>query len=52
MNIGPTFIRGEALRMDDFLELLSQRLGQPVVDETGLTQTYDFKVDWGANQIR
>lgn len=47
MGIGPTFIRGNSLQMDDFVELLSQRLGRPVVDQTGLTATYDFKLDWG-----
>lgn len=44
--VGPTSISGKALRMDDFVELLSQRLGHPVLDQTGLTQTYDFKLDW------
>jgi uncharacterized protein (TIGR03435 family) len=48
--IGPTSITGKALRMDDFVELLAQRLGHPVLDQTGLTQTYDFKLDWKTDE--
>jgi hypothetical protein len=46
MGQGQTSISGMALRMDDFVELLSHRLDHPVLDQTGLIQTYDFKVDW------
>jgi uncharacterized protein (TIGR03435 family) len=48
MGQGFTSISGTNLPMHDFVELLSQRLGHAVVDQTGLTQTYDFNVDWGA----
>jgi uncharacterized protein (TIGR03435 family) len=46
-----TSIRGTGVRMDDFVELLSQRLDRPVLDQTGLTQTYDFTVDWKVNAL-
>jgi bla regulator protein BlaR1 len=46
MGGGPNSISGTSLRMDDLVELLSQRLGHPVIDQTGLTETYDFKLVW------
>jgi bla regulator protein blaR1 len=46
---GATSISGTGLRMGDFVELLSRRLDHPVLDQTGLAQTYDLKVDWKAN---
>ena len=49
MSFRPTSIGGTALRMDDFIELLSKRLGRPVLDQTGLKQTYDFKLNWKAD---
>jgi bla regulator protein blaR1 len=49
MGQGPTSIGGIALRMDDFIDLLSQRLGHPILDQTGLKQTYDFNLDWKVN---
>ena len=47
--VAPTSIQGTSLRMDDFIDLLSQRLGRPVLDQTGLKQTYDFQLDWKVN---
>jgi len=49
MGQGPTSIGGIALRMDDFIDLLSQRLGHSILDQTGLKQTYDFNLDWKVN---
>jgi bla regulator protein blaR1 len=46
VQVGPTSITGSVLRMSEFVELLSQRLGHAVLDQTGLTQTYDFQLDW------
>ncbi len=46
---GPSFIGGRALRMDDFDELLSLRMEHPILDQTGLTKTYDIKVNWNAD---
>jgi hypothetical protein len=46
---GITFIDGAAMRMDDFSELLSQRLGRLVLDQTGLKKAYDIKVNWKAD---
>lgn len=49
MHFGTASISGTALSMDDFLELLSKRLPHPVLDKTGLTKTYDFKLSWQEN---
>jgi uncharacterized protein (TIGR03435 family) len=46
MHLGPSSIRGTALRMDTFVQLLVDTIAQPVVDQTGLIETYDFNVDW------
>ena len=46
---GPSFIGGRALRMDDFDQLLSLRMEHPILDQTGLTKTYDIKVNWNAD---
>ena len=43
---GPTSIGGQALRMGDFAQVLARRLGHPVIDQTGLTKIYNFKLDW------
>jgi uncharacterized protein (TIGR03435 family) len=47
--VGPTSIGGNKLRMNDLVVLLSQQLGGPVIDRTGLTQTYDFNLNWIAD---
>ena len=49
VRVGPTSISGSVLRTKDIVDLLSQRLGHPVLDQTGLIQTYDFKLDWKAD---
>ena len=49
VSVGLTSISGTSLRMDDFIDLLSQRLVRPVLDQTGLKQTYDFQLDWKVN---
>jgi hypothetical protein len=43
---GPSSISGEGLSMADFVEVLSQRLGHPIIDQTGLTQTHTFNLNW------
>jgi uncharacterized protein (TIGR03435 family) len=48
-NIGPTSIGGSALRMRDVVQLISLKLDHPVIGRTGLTRTYNFKVDWSTD---
>lgn len=46
IQFGPTSIKGTNLRMGEFAGLLSQRIAHPVIDNTGLAQTYNFDLDW------
>ncbi len=36
--------------LSSLVHVLSQRLGRPVVDRTGLTAHYDFKLEWSPDQ--
>ena len=45
-DYGPTSITGRAVRMDGFIQVLSDRLGCPVIDNTGLSKTYDYDLNW------
>jgi uncharacterized protein (TIGR03435 family) len=36
--------------LSSLVHVLSQRLGRPVVDRTGLTAHYDFKLEWAPDQ--
>jgi uncharacterized protein (TIGR03435 family) len=42
----PNGIRMRAAPMDLFNRFVSQRLGRPLVDQTGLTATYNFSINW------
>jgi uncharacterized protein (TIGR03435 family) len=35
-------LKAEKTKMDDVAECLSREMGRPVLDETGLTASYDF----------
>jgi uncharacterized protein (TIGR03435 family) len=39
-------VRGQSVPIVTIVNLLSQRLGQPVADKTGLTGVYDFTLSW------
>ena len=39
-------IVGEAASMTDLAQVLSQQIGRPIADETGLKGGYNFKLDW------
>jgi uncharacterized protein (TIGR03435 family) len=39
-------IIGQGITLDIFIKELSRQLGRPVLDETGLTGTYDFTLQW------
>jgi bla regulator protein blaR1 len=43
---GRGWITGQGLPMTALAELLTEQLGRPVVDKTGLTGIYDFKLQW------
>jgi uncharacterized protein (TIGR03435 family) len=49
MQVDATSFTGTSVRMHDLIEFFSERLGRPVLDQTGLTQRYDFTVDWKVN---
>jgi uncharacterized protein (TIGR03435 family) len=41
-------IRMRAAPMDLFNRFVSQRLGRPLVDQTGFTATYNFSINWSS----
>src|SRR6185437_4169201 len=43
---GVLTIRGSAVPLSQLASMLSEVLGQPVVDETGMKRTYDFKLQY------
>jgi bla regulator protein blaR1 len=43
---GRGWITGQGLPMTSLAELLTEQLGRPVVDKTGLMGIYDFKLQW------
>jgi uncharacterized protein (TIGR03435 family) len=46
MNMNRGRIQAQRATMQMMTNALSQRLGRPVQDETGLTGTYDFTLEW------
>jgi uncharacterized protein (TIGR03435 family) len=46
MRGGPGLMIGEKINTQILDEALSEVLGRPVVDKTGLTGFYDFKLEW------
>jgi uncharacterized protein (TIGR03435 family) len=46
---GPGVITGHAVSMARLANTLANRLRQPVVDNTGINGSYDFKLTFGAN---
>ena len=52
VNSGQGTMIGEAASMNDVALKLSKLLGRPVVDHTGLSGNYDFKLDWAADAAR
>ena len=47
-----TGMSGQGISMRDFARFFGGKLGLVVVDETGLTGLYDFKVNWEVNTDR
>jgi uncharacterized protein (TIGR03435 family) len=42
----PGELVGEGAPINPLIQMLSVVLGRPVIDETGLTGTYDFRLEW------
>ncbi len=46
MRMGRGELTGQGLPMGSLVRLLTQQLGRPVLDKTGLTGKYDFTLKW------
>ena len=46
IRMGRGTLTGQALSMADFVRALSDQLGRPVLDKTGLTGRYDLNLQW------
>jgi len=46
IRMGRGMLTGQALSMADFVRALSDQLGRPVLDKTGLTGKYDVTLQW------
>jgi uncharacterized protein (TIGR03435 family) len=46
MRMGRGQIIGQSVPLDLLVQMLSQQLGRPVIDKTGLAGTYDFTLEW------
>lgn len=46
MRLGAGSLFGNAVTMSTFVNLLSQRLGRPVMDKTSLTGRFDIQMQW------
>jgi uncharacterized protein (TIGR03435 family) len=46
IRMGRGMLTGQALSMADFVRALSEQLGRPVLDKTGLTGKYDVALQW------
>jgi bla regulator protein BlaR1 len=46
VRMGRGTLTGQALSMADFVRALSDQLGRPVLDKTGLTGRYDLNLQW------
>jgi bla regulator protein BlaR1 len=46
IRMGRGTLTGQALSMADFVRALSDQLGRPVLDKTGLTGKYDLTLQW------
>ena len=45
-RMNATGLSGQGIKMADFARFVGGKLGLVVVDKTGLTGVYDFKIDW------
>jgi bla regulator protein blaR1 len=47
---GPGHLTGGKVGMKFLTQILAQNVGRPVIDQTGLTGKYDFKLEWTPDQ--
>jgi uncharacterized protein (TIGR03435 family) len=47
---GPGQLTGERVPMKFLIQVLSQNVGRPVINQTGLDGKYDFKLNWTPDQ--
>ncbi len=47
---GPGHLTGRKVSMKFLTQILAQNVGRPVIDQTGLTGDYDFKLEWTPDQ--
>ena len=46
MGMGPGRVEANGVPIANFIQVLSQQLGRPVIDKTGLKGFYDIKLQW------
>jgi uncharacterized protein (TIGR03435 family) len=46
MRMGPGRVEANGVPIANFIQILSQQLGRPVIDKTGLKGFYDIKLEW------
>jgi uncharacterized protein (TIGR03435 family) len=52
MRLGGGRISGQGVPLEYLVQQLSSQLGMPVQDKTGLTDSYDFTLEWEPENIR
>jgi uncharacterized protein (TIGR03435 family) len=50
MWIGRDQVQADGVTIEDLAKELSRQLGRPVVDKTGLTGLYEFKLVWSSDE--
>jgi len=50
IRVGLGYREGNAVRIEQLLSVLSELLGRPVINKTGLTGLYDFKLEWSPEE--
>jgi uncharacterized protein (TIGR03435 family) len=47
---GPGHLEGAHVPMKFLIQVIAQNVGRPVIDQTGLSGKYDFKLEWTPDQ--
>ena len=50
LRLGRAFLAGEQTRISLLVQAVSQIVGRPILDRTGLTSKYDFELKWTPDQ--
>jgi uncharacterized protein (TIGR03435 family) len=51
IHVGKDELRAGGATMEDVARGLQSVLGRPVIDETGITGTYNVQIDWGTDRL-